>query len=212
MPTFSNLVFVVAAGIAFLQPALALPVMAGRSGDRPSKTLHIECVAGECSEEDLAALRAAAQMLKEDPSGRGWKISSKIEPVKPGSDTVGAKKARRDEGLSEAEIDTILEGMNHADADSVAKCAAGNCSEAELALLKQELNVATIPNWLWPIIGRIRKLKFTYGIEIGVDEPAPAPKPKPPPAPEPTKKPVPPPAPEPTKEPEPTKKPAHEGW
>lgn len=142
-------------------------------------------------------------MVKDDPSGKGWKISSKIEPAKGG-------KARRDEGLSEADVNTILEGMDHADQDSVARCAAGTCSEAELQLLKQELNVATIPNWLWPIIGRVRKLKFTYGIEIGTDPepPTPAPKPEPTKAP-PTSSPAPK-KPEPTKAPEP--EPTHTAW
>ncbi|EFQ97655.1 hypothetical protein MGYG_00694 [Nannizzia gypsea CBS 118893] len=195
MPAFSKFAVATLGGLSMLQSAYAMPVMTGRSEAPRQKTLHIECLAGECSEEDLAALRSAAKMVQQDPYGAGWRISSKIEPVSGG-------KVRRDEGLSEAEINTILEGMDHADADSVAKCAAGTCSEAELQLLKQELNVATIPNWLWPIIGRIRKLKFTYGIEIGGD-PEPAPKPTPTPAP--TSSP-PPKNPGPTKEPEPTHK------
>ncbi|KAI1960223.1 hypothetical protein LOZ58_003942 [Ophidiomyces ophidiicola] len=146
-----------------------------RAVDTIPSHVSIECFSGQCSEKDLKVLADVLDKIQNDPkASKNWNVTSSIETVKLGvkKHVNGIKLAPRDDA---PETKSDLAGL---DLNQVKHCAAGDCSKQDLEAIKNQVNVATIPSWLWPILGSIGKFKFNYGLDYGMDSPQKPPAPK----------------------------------
>ncbi|EEP75363.1 predicted protein [Uncinocarpus reesii 1704] len=131
----------------------------------------IECISGQCSEKDLATLAQVLSLIEKDSkTTKNWNISSFIQVVDE-----KATHEKRNITLTRRQ-DAPKSNVTLTDVDfaKIQHCAATECSDEELAAIKQQLEVATIPKWLWPIIGGLSRLKFNYGLDYGLTPPSPS--------------------------------------
>lgn len=161
--------------------------------------MEIECVSGQCSEKDLAVLGEVLGMIQKDPeTTKSWNVTSSVNSVDATKNEKRGLTNARDLARATGRFEKLVRPANYTgapvvdvkhritltrrenatdvhddlagiDLDKIQYCAANECTDEELAAIKHQLEIATVPNWVWPLVNGIAKLKFNYNLDYEFD-------------------------------------------